>query len=802
MPFRNHETILLDHQMRQSKHLRKWADTLRQPDSYRAITIMTEYIRSHGLGSVPLCVLRSFLRRKRITVRALHAFAGQVRDILQHSQDHQLDAHNRHSTRAVFDIWTAMMKHATIVSPVLIDPLTSMLLDFLSRASSGNHDSPMESRTALTFTLNRAMRIIARPTAVDPIANNTFQDAAIIRVLHFMAAYTPTLQINREGYRAVVCLQLAQRKTEDEQKWAELKALSWPPWKEDRTAVDADITADVHGTSKAMQTLLQMREAGYKWQAWEETTAVYAGWDLDQTPTVQKLHSSAPHSDGYYKSGAAAWEARIATTRTAQEAWACYLAFENEKIRDKTKVHRAVLQKLHEEQQRRTGTRKYSGDGRRWLYSGDAREIDPPPPSTHLHTYTATPPPTTDGFYRRLLRRGEEPQRTALAFLIANAGSLKLGIEYLRKSRYCNFSLLVSLDKSANIAKVPVAMIAAFVQLLSRYAKVPISTVLTSTDPEFPRLPFASVPSDASLRGRQLNRNHTLVHAMELLAWRQPLYRPAWTPLLQALAKSTTAESMHKIFHAPPLPIVTNRDRDHVTCHGAITAHCFANKVISMMREQDLDLDAAGLLALCNVLENAVVGSWILMRDENGLPCGKSSERRPFLHEAIAWATDDRHLRNLKVQFHNILSHSPDSFGRADTNSELLHVPHEALLHAYVRAIGWTGDHAGLCEIARWMRQHAANIRERRAADRRGMTLMRRTLIALRVFLEREWVCQSGSPNEDNSHVRLAHLRTPAPREVVQEVQALVVGVEDWQGWPSDDEVEEYTQDARFSRVW
>ncbi|MDV2687690.1 hypothetical protein RYX56_25405, partial [Alkalihalophilus lindianensis] len=76
-----------------------------------------------------------------------------------------------------------------------------------------------------------------------------YQEAAIIRILSAMAEHEPPVQIDREGYRAVIRLQLAMGKTDSEQQWAALKALSWPPWKEDRTRMDSEIGPE-HGISR------------------------------------------------------------------------------------------------------------------------------------------------------------------------------------------------------------------------------------------------------------------------------------------------------------------------------------------------------------------------------------------------------------------------------------------------------------------------------------------------------------------------------------------------------------------------
>merc|ERR1712113_1023417 len=72
----------------------------------------------------------------------------------------------------------------------------------------------------------------------------------------------------------------------------------------------------------------------------------------------------------------------------------------------------------------------------------------------------------------------------------------------------------------------------------------------------------------------------------------------------------------------------------------------------------------------------------------------------------------------------------------------LLTVPSAAILHAYIRSLGWRGDHQGLLLLVEWMVEHRSELAEQRARDRNGERLMRRAIIALRVFLERAWLLE------------------------------------------------------------
>ncbi|KAL0260586.1 hypothetical protein SLS55_004276 [Diplodia seriata] len=91
--------------------------------------------------------------------------------------------------------------------------------------------------------------------------STALQQRAQFTVLRGMSEYQPPLTITQQGYRGIARVQIAQLKTQDERKWAELKSTSWPPWKVDRTAMDSDIGPE-HGISRAV----------HKFESWRNGT--------------------------------------------------------------------------------------------------------------------------------------------------------------------------------------------------------------------------------------------------------------------------------------------------------------------------------------------------------------------------------------------------------------------------------------------------------------------------------------------------------------------------------------------------
>ncbi len=718
------------------------------------------------------------------------------------------------------------------------------------------HSAPLNN---LTNMLNKAMHLLSLETAVAPFQDNPHQEAAIVRILRFMTEHQPQLQITRDGYRAVVRIQLAQKKTPGEQQWAGLKALSWPPWKQNRTAMDADITAEEHGTTAAAATLRRMREAGYRPTEWERTAELHAGWDVDGTPAIQRRALLGTGSTRF-QSQSAVWAARIASTRTAQEAWAAYLASEDALVPPSDDIHYAIVQMLYgeEKRQRISANREKSEDEpseqRERLLPGDAKEVVPLPPSTHLYTYTRLPVPTVEGFVRHLQSRHFQLGPRALAFVVAHAARLRLGFSYLEasSSHIPGIDTLLSFDLDASTAVVSDPLFTAFIQLLCRFSNVPLNTL-------------GGKARSASFRSHKpllrdgnmfhpLNPRHPIVFALELLRARGTTSPQAWNAVLQALSRDATLESMRFLRTADTSLPAESDLLGH--SRGAITVYGLVSRTLSLLQDAHTDLDSQGFHCLCLTVENLAIGCWTILRsdiDETTAP--KRGKSRGLLEptasqDANALLRSDSHVKRLKGVFDTLIGVAPDTAKSphpstaADDSSTpppppttalppsaplpLLHIPSTAVLHAYVRALGWMADHAGLLSLIRWMVAHRDELNPQWSRERTSREMLRKALTALRVFLERSWLretevrkqkdqgehcsasagvgsggndASAASPPPDPKVQNLRMLEGAASAEVVAEIEALVNGVESWRGWPTDEEVARYCRHRRFEQI-
>jgi hypothetical protein len=815
-----------------------WAAMVTELDSVKAANSMHARVVRYGVRSVPLPIISYILRRPYIAPIALRTLLDHLWILFADLSD---SAVKTVSPDAVFVVFNRFIRHARDVWPSALPSIADFLIRFLPKVRPNRDGDITPSAHAITFMLNKAMYLLSEPTAIAPFKDINYQEKAIIRILSAMAENDPPLQITREGYRAVVRLQLALGKTHSEQQWAVLKALSWPPWKENRTDMDSEIGPE-DGISRARATLNKMKEAGYAPQSWEEIAGVYTGWDVDGTPTIQTRVSlpilkkgEQSRSDGIDQShNASLWVARIKTTRTAQEAWACYMAYEDAQHPADQSVLLAIIEKLHKEDMRLRKLATMNDDqsrGRdgslRRLFPGDTKEVEPLPPSTHLYTYTRTSPPSAHDFYLQLQDHNVDMRDHCLAYLITNASSFKEGVAYLKTavSRYPAVAGLVAFDPSIDLDSVPTALFHAHITFLSRFSNADATKYFSKRTSQTLAIP------GAQLAETQFNFQHSLIQAIWLLKERRPDFLPPWNAVLDALTRNESYKTMHLTERSAATPIQPpNLDSN------TITAYRLTQQVLRLLQAQNMVPDTHGFIALCRSTENVGIACWrIYARDHKSKQTAHSTldtAEQPSA-KAVLEVKEfiTQHKPRGRVEQYFKLLVGKESFTKLDEAASspltdtrdlddlpptprLLAVPEPALLHAYVRALGWHGSHDRILRALKWMIRHQEELAEVSDRARNGPNIMRRTIVATRVFLERSWLSANSLLDYDyaaqdafaraeieDKPEALKRLEAPAYEVQVEEARQLVESVSAWGGWPSDYEVEAYCRHERFREV-
>ncbi|KAH0537335.1 hypothetical protein FGG08_005851 [Glutinoglossum americanum] len=636
----------------------------------------------------------------------------------------------------------------------------------------------------LTLFYNRSLSLISLPSIVNPFLSVPYHQRAQFHLIRRMAEFDPPLPINKEGYRAVIRVQLAHRKTLRERQWADLKSKSWPPWKEDKTGLDVDKGLE-HGTSRAKEALTRMKEAGYAPGTLGKVANIFAGWDTDGSPTIQtrtQLSKIPPTKEDI-------WAARVRSTRTANEAWACFLARRDEMLPPSEGVYHAMFEKLiFERKRKKTGKAKdastshpLESDVKTYHFPGDGKEVFPQPISPNEAIYLRSQLPSVKNLYDQMCLDGIHPTGRFLELLISHAESVTAGLKYM--SSYGDFgprplssSLLCSdlanqpRDSPASILlkDVPEHTFAAFIKLLCRFPQ-------------------------ARYRQRRDAKTYTspVVLAFRLMLLRQPKYRPAWNSLLHALAQ----------------PKIALTDPDTANVGGVRYLHDIMPwelmvQLVDQMRSLDLSLDEHGFLALCNGLEKAVLAS--LQAEKSASPLVRG-EVEGVLEKALKYLRSafrnlvgaDAEMRLGREEPSNPRTNLPDEADKYLQLPSLLVVPGPVQLHAYIRVLGLLQDYEELLALVRWIVKFSPEIDIVVDEANNGRRMLRRAIVAARVFLEHSW---EKMEVEEGTGDRTA-LGWGADTGIREQVKATVESVESWGGWPRDDEVALYCQRGRFPHI-
>lgn len=741
--------------------------------------------------------------------RPLPSFDNFARGQEDYGEPPPGDFHPKVDSTTCMIMVVRLIRHARQVWPHALRTIARAFAHFLTTPTAAETENPALSKHKAdrfrTEKFNDCLWLLSLPSNVHPFRSASIQQQAQFELLRAMATHTPVLPLTRKGYQAVVAVQAAHKKTTAERQSTELKAPSWPPWKEERLGIDAQ-RGNEGMFSRAMNVLSQMKEAGYSHQLWEEISSILAGWDTDRSPTVQirtLLHRPRPLSRAWDNdpNHYAIWAARIRATRTVREAWACFLSYQDHGLPPKTAIYASMAEKLiYRQKAVKSGFEEISH-----ALPGDGPEVHSEPASARDIIYVHTEPPTLEEFLDKMLKQGIQPSGRFLGLLLQSAPTFRSGLQYLQGSNltddqitalctawYCP-TAHATRDKERvlkALQALPDFLFASFIQFLCSHSRV-ISqhTNRDTLSPEhFPVLVGDGQPpgsmTDLFDFQEELGQSchpKAMWHAVQLAQLRQPTCHGAWTHMLIALSGGRLSKR-----HPP-----RTRDLYRVLAwHEAIA-------VLDLMKYRRVGPDMKGFHFLCLALSRAFNAG---MRH-----IGLTEEAFRLVQEATHHggpiepdgrddfdALVETGLELLKSQFDNLVLPTSKTSELAErsvfvadsmVSSELqlptvLHVPSFAVLHSFVRVLGLVGDGDGLLHLLQWMSRSAAPLSEVADEQLNGAKQMRLTLTATRVFLEK---LQARS--FDGARI------TSDPK--VEEAYDIISRTPGWE-WPSDAEVEEY----------
>lgn len=729
--FTRQEIALLHGKGYSEADVHSWMQCLITVDSVHASAVF-----KHDHRSIPLFLLLLFLRRKRIRTFAFGTVMRHL-DVRLRAEPIQWPS--------LTVLVIRLLRHARVVWPEAMPWIASLFCTEATRIYQEMKKAESSSSThqaALTRFCNSMLALISLPTSEHPMLVGPHQEKAQFTVLQFMANCEPALIVTRRGFQGAIRAQLVHAKTTQEKEWAMLKGPSWPPWKENRNAMDED-KGYMFGASRASRLLHRLFEAGYAGREWEKIAEVYAGWDTDLSPTVQTRNYMASDTNNNTNlNKARLWEARIRTTRTRREAWACFLAYEESNTGASSLVYQAMFEKLHypETMVHQSGhgdaaSSGTNGSNTKNPLPGDMKEVLSDPTSPLHLVYLSEPVPSYIQLYERMWRNQLRPKKRLLAFLLDTLPDFSTCLHLLEatQSKFgggVRMLLQGSPLKMEDRALIPNFFMTSFIRFLCRFGR------------------FGDSPPDESVqmlpkhheRRLKLDRTYLIDYAYTLVMHLRPTYRPPWTAymqkLLYAYGKQKTAASQY-------------------------TAMC---KLFEKMTERDVGPDDNQFKLLCAVVRYTARTAY------------KGHLSTELTKHVL---TSARPL--LRTTFYDLVGANVDPSFASSPGSEMdtlpPHAPGPDVLQAYVRALGFLRDYEGLYSFSIWLTTYHKEVTVRANAQHGGPQLLYNTMVALRAALE-------GTLDISNIH-------NGAPQEILELVKAQVKGIKGWD-WPSEEHVHSY----------
>jgi hypothetical protein len=745
-----HELSVLHAKGFTSESPEKWAAALVNPNSTVAASIFES---SHELP--PFFLLLLFLRRKRIRVSALGVVMRHIKS--------RLDG-NPVNWPTLKVLTVRLLRHARVQWYESIPWVASIFAAQAARIHGDSDDAEFMSPRMLsdmTRFCNNLLALISLPASKNPIIASRHHENAQFHILQFMANRTPPITVTRTGFRSVTRTQLAHAKTEQERDWAELKGSSWPPWKEDRTAMDEGKGYEF-GASRALKILHRMFEAGYSGGLWEHVATVYAGWDTDLSPTIQTrtLLSGIPiRLRNKQMLATMLWAGRIRTTRTRREAWACFLAHEQADTPTHNEIYLAMFEKLHHCETVRPSETDSHPESQvspqeshvleqppPALLPGDMKEVLPNPASPLHLVYLSEPVPTYEQLCHRMLTKGIRPSHRLLAFFLETHPDFDAVVKLLDTAKD-EFDggigcLAKGIHDDDSIRQVPNYLFTAFIRFLCRFGRF---TGASLSKPRF-------LSSEQHAHQFKIDKHYLLEYAHALLLHHAPAYPPVWTAFVEKLLYTN-------------LDVETSdSSSDNTTSRSQIQYRIIVD-FLDTINHIDLDIDGNLFRHVCNSTRFAA-----------------QAARRGRLSIAETDEILTTGLRRLRSLFHNLVGAqaSLDQTQVAPHPVDIPpHIPGPAELHAYVRALGLLRDYEGLYSFSTWLVKHHDEVIARAHDEHGGKKTLFRTLVALRAAM-------TGWLEEGND------VRPSAPAELRELVKEQINSVEALGGWPSNRYVGRY----------
>lgn len=595
----------------------------------------------------------------------------------------------------------------------------------------------------LSSCCNLVLSSLAIPNAQRPFGLMQEHKCAQNRILRYMRDSSPSLILDRRGFRALVTVQLALPKSSSERRWAELQSRSWPPWKKPRLGIESEDQPFEDESSTAI--LLQQAEAaGFPPREWELAAGILGGRDLDGTPTVQQRslavrytgpgnrHSASDRRLGRRRGecilSRRIWIARIRATRTLNEAWSVFISCSETGL-PSVAVHIAMLQKIvqAEVQQSQKTMARDTKDAQ--MLPGESREVLDPPLDPNEGIYVRIQVPSSAAFIEDSLRNGLGESTHYVSRCLRSVRSRRQIKSILKAASDPLAQQLLSLiwttagpthlspERAQILERIPSSLLSAF-----------ISALIQSAEDESRRILRSS--SSMSISG--ISRRFEYIRSLLLARHRGSLAE--WNSLLETMAMAmrgmTSIESR-------------NEERTQIWRMMRDISISDLERISVSKNLQSVNHMLAGYVAIVEPMgEGASLGQaqpedQSLETDECSSPTIDPSttqfvEIRRMWYEVIGLG--EQHQKKLLMRSHHRTSADHMApLGKSDCAAvpELVLIPSAGDIHQFARALSLSQDVEGLFELVGFLDVYSTTLEARCREQPNGRIQIRRAVCSL-----------------------------------------------------------------------
>lgn len=807
-----------------------WAWILTCSNADEAVQKLDRLDKNSSVSRIPFFLVNFILQRRSISARSLRFLVDKIQEGLAVNQSPAaskptLFTMPSKDSSSMMLLFVRLVRHARkIWANGLSDIAEILALMFPARSLQlkWQSDTDFDQYQLLVSCYNRALLVMSRPVHSSPYQSVTTQQSALLRVLRTMTVFKPHIPVEREGFQALLSVQLAHKKTRLEKEWAKLKALSWPPWKEEKSGLDAD-RGDIGSESRALGVVSSMTEAGYTKTALEQIASVYAGWDTDYSPTVQiRRFISFPWPERVSKFDGNhmernmtylnhLWAARIATTRTIREAWSAFLGFENEVAVHQSAPYFEMFVKI-------IFRRSDQPHDSTTVLAGDSKETFPEPVSPRHLTYVASDPPTLNALLERMLSKNIKPGSRLLSLLVESSDSLVDGLKYMQMVYPAILHHSARSDTRTTseafwvcIQNLPLHVLTVYAHLLARFPSEIVSE-MNERLVDQPRpyvLPYFTWRKGRPRRWGEIDwKNPRIVihHLLAILNRSNHTSASLWSSLLVAFTN---------IF------LYTLRN-NNAGMPLAYDAWRYFELILQSFKAAEVCLTLKEFDCLCVIWEAFALSG--ARSSETSTQDFQSFSRSYFERPHPLRYQCKEHFERLVMPI-GVRIFGPHMecpwrkeqplSSRKDGRPTLLTIPSYHTLHLLIRVLGAWKDDASLITLLEWMRDYAPDLDRSAQEVSNGARLRRLAVIALRVYIEHLWDTERTLNNENSPEGAEGHFVSAEAAAVDEGVDLMKLGsrqakelrsarakqimseIKNWGHWPSDEEVQTYLEDQR-----